>query len=50
MALSVVGLRSKKGLTINDAHHVAKSYPQYFDHLKAIGAHIELIKGEDESS
>jgi 3-phosphoshikimate 1-carboxyvinyltransferase len=43
MALTVVGLRSKRGLTIKDAHHVAKSYPQYFDHLKSIGAQVELI-------
>jgi 3-phosphoshikimate 1-carboxyvinyltransferase len=43
MALTVVGLRSKQGLTIRDAHHVAKSYPQYFDHLRSIGAQVELI-------
>ncbi|TBL78265.1 3-phosphoshikimate 1-carboxyvinyltransferase [Paenibacillus thalictri] len=43
MALTVVGLRSEKGLTINDAHHVAKSYPQYFDHLLSLGAQIELV-------
>jgi 3-phosphoshikimate 1-carboxyvinyltransferase len=43
MALTVVGLRSKQGLTIKDAHHVAKSYPQYFDHLKSIGAQVELV-------
>ncbi|WP_127587598.1 3-phosphoshikimate 1-carboxyvinyltransferase [Paenibacillus koleovorans] len=42
MALTVVGLRSKQGLTIKDAHHVAKSYPQYFDHLRSIGAQVEL--------
>jgi 3-phosphoshikimate 1-carboxyvinyltransferase len=42
MALSVVGLRSEKGLTIHDAHHVAKSYPQFFDHMKQLGAAIEL--------
>jgi 3-phosphoshikimate 1-carboxyvinyltransferase len=42
MALTVVGLRSKQGLTIKDAHHVAKSYPQYFDHLRSIGARVEL--------
>lgn len=41
MALTVVGLRSNKGLTIHDAHHVAKSYPQYFDHLCSLGAQIE---------
>jgi 3-phosphoshikimate 1-carboxyvinyltransferase len=44
MALTVVGLRSKKGLTINDAQHVAKSYPQYFDHLAALGAQVEWEK------
>lgn len=44
MALTVVGLRSEKGLTIYDAHHVAKSYPQYFEHLKSIGAEIELVE------
>jgi len=43
MALTIVGLRSKKGLTIRDAHHVAKSYPQYFEHLRSIGANIESI-------
>jgi 3-phosphoshikimate 1-carboxyvinyltransferase len=44
MALTVVGLRSKKGLIIHDAHHIAKSYPQYFRHLIALGAQIELIE------
>jgi len=42
MALTVVGLRSKQGLIIRDAHHVAKSYPNYFDHLRALGARVEL--------
>jgi 3-phosphoshikimate 1-carboxyvinyltransferase len=42
MALTVVGLRSSEGLVIRDAHHVAKSYPQFFDHLKALGADIRL--------
>jgi 3-phosphoshikimate 1-carboxyvinyltransferase len=44
MALTVVGLRSDKGLIIKDAHHVAKSYPQYFDHLKSLGARLEWAK------
>lgn len=43
MALTVAGLRSKKGLTIRDAHHVAKSYPQFFDHIRSLGANVELI-------
>ncbi|MBB6693051.1 3-phosphoshikimate 1-carboxyvinyltransferase [Cohnella xylanilytica] len=44
MALTVVGLRSKRPLRIRDAHHVAKSYPNYFDHLKALGAQVEWVK------
>ncbi|WP_282941671.1 3-phosphoshikimate 1-carboxyvinyltransferase [Paenibacillus sp. RC67] len=44
MALTVVGLRSEKGLIINDAHHVAKSYPHYFEHLLSLGANIELVQ------
>ncbi|OXM85907.1 3-phosphoshikimate 1-carboxyvinyltransferase [Paenibacillus rigui] len=44
MALTVVGLRSKQGLVINDAHHVAKSYPHYFEHLLSLGAQIELVE------
>ncbi|NEN85733.1 3-phosphoshikimate 1-carboxyvinyltransferase [Paenibacillus elgii] len=44
MALTVVGLRSEQGLIINDAHHVAKSYPHYFEHLLLLGAQIELVQ------
>ncbi|WP_027091000.1 3-phosphoshikimate 1-carboxyvinyltransferase [Cohnella thermotolerans] len=44
MALTVVGLRSKQPIRIRDAHHVAKSYPNYFDHLKALGAQVEWVK------
>ncbi|MCA0753892.1 3-phosphoshikimate 1-carboxyvinyltransferase [Paenibacillus sp. N4] len=45
MALTVVGLRAKQPLRIRDAHHVAKSYPIYFDHLQALGANVEWIEG-----
>lgn len=44
MALSIVGLRSKKPIVIKDAHHVAKSYPQYFDHIRALGAQVEWVE------
>ncbi|MNB83397.1 3-phosphoshikimate 1-carboxyvinyltransferase [compost metagenome] len=44
MALTVVGLRAAEPLLIKDAHHVAKSYPQYFDHLRALGADVEWVK------
>lgn len=43
MALTVVGLRCKKPLVIKDAHHVAKSYPQFFDHISALGAAVEWV-------
>lgn len=43
MALSIVGLRAKQPIRIKDAHHVAKSYPQYFDHIQALGAQIEWV-------
>ncbi|WP_028611167.1 3-phosphoshikimate 1-carboxyvinyltransferase [Paenibacillus harenae] len=45
MALTVVGLRAKQPIRIRDAHHVAKSYPIYFDHLQALGANVEWIEG-----
>jgi 3-phosphoshikimate 1-carboxyvinyltransferase len=44
MALTVVGLRAEQPIRIRDAHHVAKSYPQYFDHLKALGAQVEWVQ------
>ena len=44
MALTVVGLRSKQPIRIKDAHHVAKSYPIYFDHLQALGAQVEWVE------
>jgi len=43
MALTIVGLRSAAPIRIKDAHHVAKSYPNYFDHLKALGAQVEWV-------
>ncbi|MEC0090094.1 3-phosphoshikimate 1-carboxyvinyltransferase [Paenibacillus macquariensis] len=44
MALSIVGLRSKQPIRIKDAHHVAKSYPQFFDHMKTLGAQVEWVE------
>ncbi|WP_438351821.1 3-phosphoshikimate 1-carboxyvinyltransferase [Paenibacillus sp. FA6] len=44
MALSILGLRSVQPIRIKDAHHVAKSYPQYFDHLQALGAQVEWVQ------
>lgn len=42
MLLTIVGLGCNRGLTITGAEHIAKSYPAFFDHLKALGARIDL--------
>jgi 3-phosphoshikimate 1-carboxyvinyltransferase len=39
-ALAVVALRSRAGLTIEGADHVAKSYPRFFADLAAMGAEV----------
>lgn len=49
MMLTIYGLGSRKGLIINGAEHIAKSYPGFFDHLISLGAEIKTWeKGEDE--
>jgi 3-phosphoshikimate 1-carboxyvinyltransferase len=40
MALAIVALRSRQGLTIHGTEHVAKSYPHFFDDLHEL-AHLE---------
>ncbi|MEQ8818833.1 MAG: 3-phosphoshikimate 1-carboxyvinyltransferase [Sumerlaeia bacterium] len=44
MMLSVVALRCRLGLTVTGAHHVAKSFPGWFETLGAMGAKIDLIE------
>ena len=41
MALTAVGLRAGRGLVINGAEHVSKSYPQFFADLGSLGARVE---------
>lgn len=43
MLLSIVGLRCRNGLSIAGAEHVAKSFPRWFDTLRALGAQVDLI-------
>ena len=38
MALSIVALRSHRGLTLNGVEHIAKSYPDFFNELQRLGA------------
>lgn len=44
MALTIVGLRAEQPIRITDAHHVAKSYPGFFDDMIALGANVEWVK------
>jgi len=49
MLLTIVGLRCRRPVTILDAHHVAKSYPAFFDDLCSLGARIELLDFEPDA-
>ncbi len=40
MALAIVALRSKRGLTLTGSEHIAKSYPGFFDELQRLGVGI----------
>lgn len=42
MLLAHVGMNCCRGLTIDGAEHVAKSYPRFFEDLKTLGAKVEL--------
>lgn len=42
MLLSIVALRCKEPVKILRAHEISKSYPHYFDHLRAMGAQVEV--------
>ncbi|MGW0481390.1 3-phosphoshikimate 1-carboxyvinyltransferase [Nonomuraea sp. NPDC003214] len=41
MAMSVVALRSRTGLTIKDPQYVAQTYPRFFDDLQRLGATVD---------
>ncbi|WP_198170466.1 3-phosphoshikimate 1-carboxyvinyltransferase [Deinococcus arboris] len=41
MLLTVLGLNAQAPLRITGAHHIRKSYPQFFRHLEALGARFE---------
>lgn len=40
MALTVVGLRSRGGVAINEPRHVAQTYPQFFSDIQRLGATV----------
>ncbi len=41
MLLTLLGLRADAPLRITGAHHIRKSYPDFFHHLESLGAHFE---------
>jgi 3-phosphoshikimate 1-carboxyvinyltransferase len=43
MAFAVAGLRTPDGLQIDDAGAVDVSFPSFFEHLEALGAHVEHV-------
>lgn len=43
MLLTLLGLRAEAPLRITGAHHIRKSYPLFFRHLEALGAHFEYL-------
>jgi 3-phosphoshikimate 1-carboxyvinyltransferase len=45
-ALAIAALRSRRGLTITGADHVAKSYPWFFADLAAMGAEVVALPDE----
>src|SRR5579883_404568 len=46
-ALAVVGLGSQSPITVDNAQHVAKSYPQFFNDLASLGARIEYTPPDE---
>jgi 3-phosphoshikimate 1-carboxyvinyltransferase len=49
MLLSILALRTEKGLNISGAEHIAKSYPDFFLHLEKLGATINKIEESDNA-
>lgn len=41
MALTIIGLRSRQPIFIKNAHHISKSYPHFFGHLRMLGAKVD---------
>lgn len=48
MLLTLLGLRAAAPLTVSGAHHIRKSYPQFFRHLESLGAKFEYVALPDE--
>jgi len=42
MALTIVALRSRRGLTLSGVEHISKSYPHFFEDLQRLGVKVEF--------
>lgn len=41
MALTIVGLRSRHGLTLSGVEHISKSYPRFFEEMQRLGVVVK---------
>jgi 3-phosphoshikimate 1-carboxyvinyltransferase len=41
--LAIVGMRCERGLVIRRAHHISKSYPEFFEDLARLGVKLEKL-------
>lgn len=46
MLLTLIGMRAQSPIRITGAHHIRKSYPQFFRHLETLGASFEYVPTE----
>jgi len=44
MLLTLLGMRSSQPVRISGAHHIRKSYPDFFAHLERLGARFEYLE------
>ncbi len=45
MAMAIAGLGARGPVEVRGAHRIPDSYPQFVDHLRSIGARVEVLKG-----
>lgn len=43
MALAIVALRTRRGLTLRGTEHIAKSYPHFFEDLRELGVEMRSV-------
>ena len=42
MLLTLLGMRAERPIRVTGAHHIRKSYPQFFAHLEHLGGRFEV--------